>query len=83
MCLFGKFSEVNSFVRILHSTFVVQFQRWGREDLKDLKLISLIGGLHQVLTNVLAKKLKSVVFFLSETKHVLILKSERMRNPSH
>ncbi|RVX14296.1 Transposon TX1 uncharacterized 149 kDa protein [Vitis vinifera] len=57
-----EFHEHGRFVRSLNSTFLVLIpKKAGAEDLRDFRLISLVGGLYKLLAKVLANRLKKVV----------------------
>ena len=59
---FREFFEHNQFVKSLNATFLVLVPK-GRtvEDLKDLRLISLVGSLYKILSKVLANIIKRVM----------------------
>ncbi|RVX01630.1 hypothetical protein CK203_024423 [Vitis vinifera] len=68
MNFFRQFHESGSFVRSLNATFLVSIPKKGEaEDLKDFRLISLVGGLYKWLTKVLANRLKVVLAKLIST----------------
>ena len=55
---FREFFEHNQFVKSLNATFLVLIpKRRTVEDLKDLRPISLVGGLYKILTKVLANRI--------------------------
>ena len=57
-----EFHEHGRFVRSLNSTFLVLIPKNpGAEDLRDFRMISLVGGLYKLLAKVLANRLKKVV----------------------
>ena len=59
---FKEFHEQDKFVRSLNATFLVLVpKKQNVEDLKDLRPISLVGGLYKILAKVLAKRIKSVL----------------------
>ena len=59
---FKEFFELSIFLRSLNATFLVLVVKKGSvEDLKDFKLISLLGGYSRLLTKVLVNKLNRVV----------------------
>ncbi|RVW36941.1 hypothetical protein CK203_094914 [Vitis vinifera] len=60
--------------RSLNSTFLVPIpKRGGAVDLKDFRLISLVGGLYKLLAKVLTNRLKMVVGeMVSENQHPFI-----------
>ena len=54
--------EKRRFVRSLNSTFLVLIpKKVGMEDIRDIRLISLVEGLYKLLAKVLANRLKKVV----------------------
>ena len=62
MGMFKEFHEQGRFVRILNSTFLVLIpKKGGGEDLKDFRLISLVGSIYKLLAKVLANRLKRVL----------------------
>ena len=62
MIFFRQFHESGGSVRSLNATFLVLILKKGEvEDLKDLRSISLVGGLYKWLTKVLANRLKGVL----------------------
>ena len=62
MGFFREFYEHKKFVRNLNTTFLVLIPKKGdAEDLKDLKPISLVGGLYKLLAKVLANRLKRII----------------------
>ena len=59
---FNEFHEHGRFVRSLNATFWVLIPKTkGVDDLKDFRLIILVGGLYKLLAKVLANRLKKVV----------------------
>ena len=59
---FKEFHEHNRFVKFLNATFLVLIpKKQNVEDFKDLRPISLVGGLYKILTKVLANKIKMVM----------------------
>ena len=59
---FKEFHEQGKFVRSLNATFLVLVpKKQNVEDLKDLRPISLMGGLYKILAKVLANRIKSVL----------------------
>ena len=59
---FKEFYEHNIFVESLNSTFLVLIpKKCNVEDFKDLRPISLVGGLYKILTKVLANRMKRVM----------------------
>ena len=74
MGFFREFFKHNRFIKSLNATFLVLIPRRGNvEDLKDLKLISLVGGLYKILTKVLANKLKRVMgLIISQSQNAFI-----------
>ena len=62
MRFFKEFHEHNKFVRSLNSTFLVLVPKIENVvDIKDFRLICLVGGLFKILAKVLANRLKKVV----------------------
>ena len=60
--LFREFYLHGTFQRSLNSTFLVLVpNKKGTEDLKDFRLISLIGGVYKLLAKVHANRLKLVI----------------------
>ena len=55
---FKEFYEHNRFIKSLNATFLVLIRV---EDFKDLRPISLVGGLYKILTKVLANRIKRVM----------------------
>ena len=59
---FKEFHEQGRFVRSLNATFLVLVPKnQNVEDLKDLRPISLVGGLYKILAKVLANRIKRVM----------------------
>ena len=59
---FKEFHEQGRFVRNLNATFLVLVPRKHNvEDLKDLRPISLVGGLYKILVKMLANRIKRVM----------------------
>ena len=59
---FKEFHEQGKFVRSLNATFLVLVpKKHNVKDHKDLRPISLVGGLYKILAKVLANRIKSVV----------------------
>ena len=59
---FKEFHEHNRFVKCLNATFLVFIlKKQNVEDFKDLRPISLVGGLYKILTKVLANRIKRVM----------------------
>ena len=59
---FKEFHEHSRFVKNLNATFLVLIpKKQTVEDFKDLRLISLVGGLYIILTKVLANRIKRVI----------------------
>ena len=57
-----SFFYKNRLVRSLNATFLVLIPKKNNvKDLKDLRPISLVGGLYKILTKVLANRLKKVM----------------------
>ena len=62
MGFFKEFHEQSRFVKSLNATFLVLIpKKQNVEHLKDLRPISLMGGLYKILTKVLAKRKKRVM----------------------
>ena len=62
MGFFKEFHERGRFVRSLNTTILVLVpKKRGADDLRDFRLISLVGGLYKLLAKVLANGLKKVV----------------------
>ena len=59
MKFFKGFFEQKKFLRSLNATFLVMIPKKGNvEDIKDYRLISLLGGLYKILAKVLADRLR-------------------------
>ena len=59
---FNEFHEQGQFVRSINATFLVLIpKKQNVVDLKDLRLISLVGGLYKILAKVLANRIKRVL----------------------
>ena len=59
---FKEFHEQGRFVRSLNATFLVLVpKKHNVKDLKDLRPISLVGGLYRILAKVLANRIKRVM----------------------
>ena len=59
---FKEFHEQGRFVKHLNATFLVLIsKKLTVEDFKDLRPISLVGGIYKILTKVLANRIKSVL----------------------
>ena len=62
MGFFKEFYKHNRFVKSLNATFLVLIpKKCNANDIKDLRSISLVGGLYKILTKVLANKIKRVM----------------------
>ena len=62
MGFFKEFHEQGKFVRSINATFLVLIpKKQNVEDLKDLRSISLVGGLYKILAKVLANRIKRVL----------------------
>ena len=60
--LFKEFHDNSRFVKNLYTTFLVLIpKKQTVEDLKDLRPISLVGGLYKILSKVLANRIKGVM----------------------
>ena len=56
---FKEFHEHSRFVKSLNATFLVLIpKKQNVENLKDLRPISLVGGLYKILTKVLANRIQ-------------------------
>ena len=59
---FKEFYEHNRFIKSLDATFLALIPKKSNvEDFKDLRPISLVGGLYKILTKVLANRIKRVM----------------------
>ena len=59
---FKEFHEQGQFVRSINATFLVLIpKKQNVADLKDLRPISLVGGLYKILAKVLANRIKRVL----------------------
>ena len=59
---FREFHERDKFVKSLDATFLVLVpKKGGAKDLKDFKLISLVGSVYKLLVKVLANRIKKVM----------------------
>ena len=59
LSFFGELHEEGGFVKSLNATFLVLVpKKGGVEDLRDFRVISLVGNLYKLLTKVLANRLK-------------------------
>ena len=68
MNFFRQFHDFGSFVRSLNATYLVLIpKKGGVEDLKDFRLINLVGGLYKWLTKVLTNRLKGVLAMVIST----------------
>ena len=74
MGFFSDFYETGCFERSLNATFVVLVpKKWGVEDFKDFRYISLVEGLYKLLAKVLANRLKKAVGSLvSNFQHAFV-----------
>ena len=62
MSFFKEFYEPNKFVKSLNATFLVLIpKKCTANDIKDLRLISLVGGLYKILTKVLTNRIKRIM----------------------
>ena len=62
MSFFSNFHEGGRFVKSLNATLLVLIpKKGGAEDLRNFRLISLVGSLYKLLAKVLANKLKKVM----------------------
>ena len=71
---FKEFYEHNKFVKSLNATFLVLIpKKCNVEDFKDLRPISLVGGLYKILTKVLANIIKRVMsLIISQAQNAFI-----------
>ena len=59
---FKEFHDNSRFVKNLNTTFLVLIpKKQSVEDIKDLRLISLVGSLYKILSKVLANRIKGVM----------------------
>ena len=59
---FKEFHDQSRFVKSLNATFLVLIpKKQNVEDFKDLRPISLVGGLYKILTKMLANRIKRVI----------------------
>ena len=74
MGFFKKFHEKERFVKSLNSTFLVLIPKKGVvEDIKDLRSISLVGGVYKILTKALANRIKCVTeTIISKSQNALV-----------
>ena len=62
MVVFKDFFDMGKFVKSLNSTFIVMIpKKEGAEDLKDFRPISLVGSLCNLISKMLANRLKKVM----------------------
>ena len=75
MRFFRDFHERGRFVKSLNATFLVLVpKKRGAEDLKDFRLISLVGNLYKLLAKVLANRIKKVVYkVISESQNAFVV----------
>ena len=71
---FKEFHDQSRFVKSLNATFLVLIpKKQNVEDLKDLRPISLVGGLYKILSKVLANRIKRVmVRFISQSQSAFV-----------
>ena len=71
MAFFGDLFRLGIFQRSLNATFLVVIPKeGGAEELKDFRLISLVGSLYKLLTKVLTNRLKLAIGeVVSEYQH--------------
>ena len=71
---FKEFHDQGRFVKNLNATFLILIlKKQTVEDFKDLRPISLVGGLYKILTKMLANRIKRVmdkVIFKSQNAFV-------------
>ena len=72
--LFKEFYEHNRFVKSFNATFLVLIPKKNNaEDFKDLRPISLVGGLYKILTKVLANRIKRVMsLIISQAQNAFV-----------
>ena len=76
---FQRISENNMFVRSLNSTFLVLVPKNENvADIKDFRLISLVGGLYKILAKVLVNTLKNVVVQVVSTSQNAFVEGRRI-----
>ena len=62
MRMFKKFFETEEFMKNLNTMFLVLVsKKGGVEELKDFRIISLVGSLYKLIAKVLANRLKRVM----------------------
>ena len=62
LSFFKEFHDQSRFVKNLNVTFLVLIpKKQNMENLKDLRPISLMGGLYKILSKVLANRIKRVM----------------------
>ena len=71
---FKEFHVHIRFVKSLNGTFLVLIPKKSNvEDFKDLRPISLVGGLYKILTNVLANRIKRVMsLIISQAQNAFV-----------
>ena len=71
---FKEFHEPSRFVKSLNATFFVPIPKKNNvEDFKDLRPISLVGGLYKILTKVLANRIKRVMsLIISQAQNAFV-----------
>ena len=71
---FKVFHEQGRFVKNLNATFLVlMLKKQTMEDFKDLRPISLVGGLYKILSKVLANRIKRVMDkVISKSQNVFV-----------
>ena len=74
MGFFADFHHSGLFERSLNTAFIVLIpKKEGVEDLRDFRLISLVGSLYRLLAKVLANRLKRVVGkVISNSQHAFV-----------
>ena len=74
MGFFAEFHSSGRFERSLNSTFIVLIpKKWGIDDLKDFRPISLMGSLYKILAKVLVNRLKKVMGnVISNSQHAFV-----------
>ena len=76
---FKEFHEHARFVKNLNATFLVLIpKKQTVEDFKDLRLISLVGGLYKILSKVLANRIKRVMDKVISKSHNAFVKGRQI-----
>jgi hypothetical protein len=74
MAVFGEFHSKASFQKSLNASFIALIpKKVGAVDLKDFRLISLVGVVYKLIAKVLVNRLKTVLGkIISETQNALV-----------